>query len=227
MIISQMIAGFARGGGATRVMTDDPADTERYAARRIAPLVPPWPSERRFSSRVGMAAALARAWARPTDLSGSMAWADVCVSAGGGYLYDDGSLSSRINLIQRLLPMRAAFRVGVPVVLFSQSIGPFKSRPWERLVANHLRRAQVVHRARGDFGGGVRAYGSTRRRDVRRHRVCSRAAAKQGRPACRRRGSDCDERAARALTVPGRPRTPKHLATAWSMRCRVATSAWW
>ena len=144
VIISEMITGFDRRGGVTRVMTDDPADAQRYAAPRVAPLVPAWLGERQFSSRLGMVAALLRAWVRPTDLSGSMSWADVCVSAGGGYLYDDGSVSSRVNLIQRLLPIRAAFREFVPVVLFSQSIGPFKSPQWERLVAHHLRRAHLV-----------------------------------------------------------------------------------
>ncbi len=75
---------------------------------------------------------------------GPFRWADVCVSAGGGYLYDDGSRTSRLNVLRRLLPLRAARGVETPVVMFSQSIGPFRSRAWRSLVARELRNASLV-----------------------------------------------------------------------------------
>ena len=71
-------------------------------------------------------------------------WADVCVSAGGGYLYDDGSRTARLNIVRRLLPLHAARRAGVPAVLFSQSIGPFASDVWRSLVGRELRRSRLV-----------------------------------------------------------------------------------
>jgi len=81
---------------------------------------------------------------RPPVGNADIQWADVCVSAGGGYLYDDGSRAARLNLVLRLLPLRTAHRAGKQVVLFSQSIGPFASRRLGSLVARALANYALV-----------------------------------------------------------------------------------
>ncbi len=143
MIVSQMVRLFAERGCAIRVMSDDPADGERYGVERITPLAPVWPDERGGPSKPAILRRALGDLVRPRG-GRHFGWADVCVSAGGGYLYDDGSRTARLNLFRRLLPLRAARRAGVPVVLFSQSIGPFRSRLWRLLVARELRSSRLV-----------------------------------------------------------------------------------
>jgi len=144
MIVSQMIALFRERGCRLRVISDDPGDRERLDAEWVAPLVPTWGEGRGPVARARRLARIARAWLAPPVTHESFRWADVVVSAGGGYLYDDGTAPSRINIVMRLLPLRTALRAGLPVVLFSQSIGPFRSRGWGRLVAGVLRRCSLV-----------------------------------------------------------------------------------
>lgn len=142
VIVSQMVRLFEERGCSVCVMSDDPGDEGRYGAPVIAPLVGGWPEEGRRFRRLRMLRQLAGRLAAPRRHP-ALGWADLCVSAGGGYIYDDGSRASRINLLLRLATLRAA-RLAGPVVLFSQSIGPFASRALERLVARELRRADLV-----------------------------------------------------------------------------------
>jgi colanic acid/amylovoran biosynthesis protein len=142
MIVSQMVRLFRDRGCAVKVMSDDPGDTRRYGVERLEPLAPIWPSAA-GPSKATIAFRVARDYVRPAAVE-PFRWADVCVSAGGGYLYDDGSRTSRLNVVRRLLPLKAARRADLPVVLFSQSIGPFKSRFWRSIVARELRRCRLV-----------------------------------------------------------------------------------
>ncbi len=143
MIVSQMVRLFGERGCSVRVMSDDPADGGRYGVERVEPLAPVWPDDRGGPSKPTIVRRAVRDLLRPGGRA-HFDWADVCVSAGGGYLYDDGSRTARLNLFRRLLPLRAARRAGVPVVLFSQSVGPFRSRLWASLVARELRRSRLV-----------------------------------------------------------------------------------
>lgn len=144
MIISQMARLFSARGCSVRVMSDDPADAARYSVPRVEPLVRTWPSGGKRPSRFRLLGAVARAHMRPPVGNADIQWADVCVSAGGGYLYDDGSRAARLNLVLRLLPLRTAHRAGKQVVLFSQSIGPFASRRLGSLVARALANYALV-----------------------------------------------------------------------------------
>jgi colanic acid/amylovoran biosynthesis protein len=143
MIVSQMVRLFRERGCEVKVMSDDPSDRDRYGVERLPPLAPIWPSRNGGPSKATIVGRMARDFAHPGGRE-HFRWADVCVSAGGGYLYDDGGRTSRLNTARRLLPLRAARREGVPVVLFSQSIGPFASRGWRSLVARELRRTRRV-----------------------------------------------------------------------------------
>jgi colanic acid/amylovoran biosynthesis protein len=144
MIINQMIRLFRERGCAVRLMSDDPEDRLRDDVAWEKPIADIWPDPRVRRSRLTTAGNIVRCWIRPPAERAAFRWADVCVSAGGGYLYDDGGRASRVNLVRRLLPLRAARRAGVPVVLFSQSIGPFASPLSARLAGAELRRADLV-----------------------------------------------------------------------------------
>jgi colanic acid/amylovoran biosynthesis protein len=143
MIVSQMVRLFRERGCAVKVMSDDPEDGSRYGVERLEPLVPIWPSPTRHPSKRATLGSLLRDAVSPRHAEDFL-WADVCVSAGGGYLYDDGGRTSRLNTARRLIPLRAARRRGRPVVLFSQSIGPFASSFWRSMVARELGRADLV-----------------------------------------------------------------------------------
>ena len=153
MIVTQMIALFRARGCDVRVISDDPDDRERFDAEWVPPLVATWGEGRDPVARARRLARIARCWLAPPADQASFRWADVVVSVGGGYFYDDGGASSRLNILMRLLPLRAGRRAGLPVVLFSQSIGPFRARPWGWLVAAELRRcALVIVRERYSLG---------------------------------------------------------------------------
>jgi colanic acid/amylovoran biosynthesis protein len=142
MIVSAMLRLFHERGAHVRLVSDDPRDAGRYDVPVLAPLVRAWPGEAPSRARLGAAAL--RAQLAPAVPDDRYEWADLCVSAGGGYLYEDGSRGSRLNLLLRLAPLRAARRAGVPVVLFSQSIGPFRGRTWAALAARELRSSRLV-----------------------------------------------------------------------------------
>ncbi|NOU65216.1 polysaccharide pyruvyl transferase [Paenibacillus sp. LMG 31461] len=62
-------------------------------------------------------------------------WADVVVSCGGGFL-----LSHRFSvaLMQHLVQIKTAFNYGKPVVIYSQSIGPFYNTYMQKLAKEIL-----------------------------------------------------------------------------------------
>ncbi len=142
VIVSQMVRLFEDRGCTVRVMSDDPQDAARYDVPTFAPVIPIFPEPGATFARRRLAAAL-WAWVRPPQHP-AFDWADACISAGGGYFYDDGSAGARLNLLLRLLTLRAARRQGLPVVLFSQSIGPWRSRAAAVLVSRELRRTDLV-----------------------------------------------------------------------------------
>lgn len=125
-------------------MSDDPDDDRRPGVTWVPALVDIWAGDGRRPPRRRILAELTRQWLRADRTHPSFTWSDVCVSAGGRYLYDDGTWSSRLNLLLRLLPLRTARAAGVPLVLFSQSVGPFASSSMARLVGRELRRARLV-----------------------------------------------------------------------------------
>ena len=173
MIINQMIRLFQQRGCDVRLMSDDPDDDVRPDVPWVEPLVPSWPTpDGPRRSRPALIADLARQWVRPPRRHAAFAWADVCVSAGGGYLYDDGGRASRLNLALRLLTLRAARSAQVPVVLFSQSVGPFASRLSALVVGRELPALPPRRRPRAALLRRVltarhRASGALRRRRLR------------------------------------------------------------
>jgi len=70
--------------------------------------------------------------------------ADLIVAAGGGYLYTTSSFKGNGVLLATVLSFLLGRLVGRPVVLYSQSIGPFSSRPQAWLVRRALRCVQLI-----------------------------------------------------------------------------------
>lgn len=64
--------------------------------------------------------------------------ADAVISTGGTYLVD------AYRLTPRLLELEAAVRMGKPLVLYTQSVGPLRSRAAQRAVRRVLRYARLV-----------------------------------------------------------------------------------
>jgi len=144
MIVNQMIRMLEARGCDVRVMSDDPSDRDRYPVPTHLPPVRSWPGAGYRPTRARLVCQLARAFLWPPIREGPFAWADLCVSAGGGYLWEDGRWGVRFSLAHRLVVLRAARRAGLPLVMFSQSIGPFRSRLVARAVARELRHAALV-----------------------------------------------------------------------------------
>jgi colanic acid/amylovoran biosynthesis protein len=65
-------------------------------------------------------------------------WADVVVATGGTYLVE------QYDLGQRLFDMETAVALGRPLVLYTQSLGPFKSSANRRRLRAILRKAALV-----------------------------------------------------------------------------------
>lgn len=144
MIVAQMLRLFRERGCEVEIVSDDPGDRDRYDARVLPPPVPIWPVRGKIPL-VPLTLGAALTLAAPAHAAASVfGGADLCVSAGGGYLYEDGSATSRINLVRRLAMIRAARHSHTPVVLFSQSIGPFAARAAVRLAGHELRKADLV-----------------------------------------------------------------------------------
>ncbi|MCI3927150.1 polysaccharide pyruvyl transferase family protein [Paenibacillus sp. TRM 82003] len=76
------------------------------------------------------------------DKSGDYTWADVVVSCGGGFLLTHG-LS--IMTLQHLLQIKAAFDHKKPVVIYSQSIGPFYNKFIKYVAAKVLRKVNKIY----------------------------------------------------------------------------------
>ena len=70
--------------------------------------------------------------------------ADLIIAAGGGYLYTTSPLEGNGVLLATVLSFLLGRLVGRPVVLYSQSIGPFSSRPQAWLVRHALRCVQLI-----------------------------------------------------------------------------------
>ena len=71
--------------------------------------------------------------------------ADLIVPVGGGYLtIGSASILTALTLVLRALPMYIASVLRVPFVLYSQSIGPFRSKAQEVLMRWAIRRAKLI-----------------------------------------------------------------------------------
>jgi colanic acid/amylovoran biosynthesis protein len=70
--------------------------------------------------------------------------ADLIVAAGGGYLYTTSAAKGNGVLLATVFSFLLGSLLGKPVVLYSQSIGPFATRPQAWLVRRALRRVQLV-----------------------------------------------------------------------------------
>ena len=223
MIVSQMVRLFRPQGCEVRLIRMT-RDDGRYGIPRVPPLTPGGRTQTAPVSAAGRGLSALRAWLVGRDPSGSLDWCDVCVSAGGGYLYDDGGNASPLNLVRRLAILRAARRSDTPVVLFSQSIGPFASvmaiARRARAPARHPR-----HRTRADLVGALRPHWRRESRAVRRRRVrigAERRARERFASWVNRR--DRDERTSRCArqrlsalqTRPGR-------GTGWKRSCSTVT----
>jgi colanic acid/amylovoran biosynthesis protein len=107
-------------------------------------------------SRLGMAWALLRyAWLRlgaavhrhlglwlpRTGFLRELAWGDIIISRGGGFLLDSGG----VGIIRaHLLTLSLATKTGKPVVIYAQSIGPFKRKLGARLTARVMNQMALI-----------------------------------------------------------------------------------
>jgi colanic acid/amylovoran biosynthesis protein len=70
--------------------------------------------------------------------------ADLIIPIGGGYLNSKGDFSSSLNLLLLLHPIFIATILHKPVILYSQSIGPFKHNFERWLIKIVLNRVRVI-----------------------------------------------------------------------------------
>lgn len=70
--------------------------------------------------------------------------ADLIVAAGGGYLYTTSCVKGNVVLLATVVGFLLGHLLGKPVVLYSQSIGPFACRAQAWLVRRALRCVQLI-----------------------------------------------------------------------------------
>ncbi|MGM0877126.1 MAG: polysaccharide pyruvyl transferase family protein [Bacillota bacterium] len=69
-------------------------------------------------------------------------WADVVVSCGGGFLLSHGFSAA---LLQHLVQIKVAFDYKKPVVIYSQSIGPFYNNQMQKLARRVLDKVDKIY----------------------------------------------------------------------------------
>lgn len=69
-------------------------------------------------------------------------WADVVISCGGGFLLSHGF---SVALLQHLVQIKVALDYNKPVVIYSQSIGPFYNRFMQRAAKHILNRVTRIY----------------------------------------------------------------------------------
>lgn len=74
----------------------------------------------------------------------SLSWADICVGVGGGYINSRANLKSAISLWLTLKEFRLVQKKGKPLILFSQSIGPFAYSFQMRMAGKVLRDTKLI-----------------------------------------------------------------------------------
>ena len=188
LIVDSMTDLFAARGCEVRISSDDPSDCGYYEAPVVPSPIPIGLESARSSWRETGEGVL-RSTLTPKQRA-LLSWADICVSAGGGYLYDDGGRHSRINLVRRLAILAAARRAGRPVVLFSQSVGPFAGRTWRAMTAAELRKVDLV------IARELQSYHLCLQMGLRRVELCDDAAF-----AVARLGRKASDQARRGLAV--------------------------
>lgn len=90
-----------------------------------------------FGKRLGVPAPL-------REMLDAYADADLIIAAGGGYLYTRSLFRGNVVLLMALHSFLLGRMLGRPVVLYSQSIGPFASIIQEWIVVRALRRTQMI-----------------------------------------------------------------------------------
>jgi colanic acid/amylovoran biosynthesis protein len=81
---------------------------------------------------------------------------DLVVCVGGGYLRAKPAWSSTFALMLLLRPLALYRRLGIPTVLYTQSVGPFATRAQRSMAARVLREVNLVI-AREDISVGILA----------------------------------------------------------------------
>lgn len=74
----------------------------------------------------------------------ALSWADIIIGVGGGYINARPSFKSTISLWLTLLEFKLAKKTGKPVVLFSQSVGPFAYRFQKYLARRVLKDIDLI-----------------------------------------------------------------------------------
>lgn len=144
-IVEAMVRGFYSRGCSLCIVSDDPGDAGAYSAAVIQEPLGVWGRVGRPVPRaIAESARIAEQQLRIQAYTRRMRAADVVVSVGGGYLYDDGSIGAKRNLARRLHYLTLAARSGRPCVLFSQSVGPFAGPASRRLTGAVVRRMSAV-----------------------------------------------------------------------------------
>ncbi|MFC4811407.1 polysaccharide pyruvyl transferase family protein [Paenibacillus sp. GCM10023250] len=69
-------------------------------------------------------------------------WADVVVSCGGGFLLSHGF---SVALLQHLAQIKAAIDLGKPVIIYSQSIGPFYNKFMQNVTRDILNKVTKIY----------------------------------------------------------------------------------
>lgn len=71
--------------------------------------------------------------------------ADIFISKGGSFLYNEGGLRGDISLFKMLIPFWAAHVLGVRTVILAQSLGPFNSPLSKRMFQFFLRYIDKIY----------------------------------------------------------------------------------
>jgi polysaccharide pyruvyl transferase WcaK-like protein len=143
-IVEVMAEQIGARGFEPLIVADEPRSFDRLGVA----VVPPPLDIQQKAGRFGRAACELREalgqHARPGEFFERHGVGEFVAAAGGGYLYDDGSVTSRRNLLRRLHYLSLATRSGRQVAVFPQSVGPFSSRAFQQATMRQLRRCSRV-----------------------------------------------------------------------------------
>lgn len=117
--------GYRNLGSSRRYGANEDVPRYRRAIRKlsIAIIGSYWPVNRKVQPFID--------WLLPTEVRRELRAlhnADLVVSVGGGYLYGQANLSGDLSILNTLMPLWYARRIGKPVFCGPQSYGPFGSR---------------------------------------------------------------------------------------------------
>jgi colanic acid/amylovoran biosynthesis protein len=130
--------GYLNLGSSRRYGADESVPRAMRAARKLAVSLigSHWPTR---SSLVD--------WLLPREVRRELVAlreADLVVSVGGGYLYGGANLSGDLSILNMLMPLRYAGRMGKPFFCGPQSYGPFGSRRQAAAAQRTLSKADLL-----------------------------------------------------------------------------------